>query len=125
MIYVASKTKHAAMWRAFRDQGYKISSTWIDEAEPGQTKDRAELAGRCIREVFNADALVLYCEPDEILKGALIELGVAFNGESNVFGIFMVGARDNVSLSSSVFLEHPIVFHCATVEEAIEEAAQC
>lgn len=34
-IYVASKTRHAAKWKALINKGYNIISTWIDEAGPG------------------------------------------------------------------------------------------
>ena len=76
-LYTASKTKHAHLWKQLRDNQIPIVSTWIDEAEEGQTVDYGELAQRCVREVSEATAFVLYVESDDILKGALIELGVA------------------------------------------------
>ena len=76
-FYVASKTKHAEMWKAAREAGEPIIATWIDEAGPGQTKDPGELADRCVREAAQASATILYCEPGEALKGALIEVGAA------------------------------------------------
>lgn len=77
-FYVASKIKYAELWRTQRDRlGHNIISTWIDEAEEGQTNDYSELACRCITEIKKCDILLLYCKPGEVLKGALIEAGAA------------------------------------------------
>ena len=75
-IYCASKTKHAQMWKDFRSLGSNIISTWIDEAGKGETKDMADLCNRCINECKECDALIVYAEPGDYLKGAFIEMGV-------------------------------------------------
>lgn len=78
MIYIASKTKHAAKWRELCVKfEVPIISTWINEAEAGQTADLGELWVRMLREVSLCDFLLLYVEPGEVLGGALIELGAA------------------------------------------------
>lgn len=77
MIYVASKTAHASMWREYRSVGAPIISTWIDEAGAGETTDFADLWTRCVMEARDALCLVLYRLPGEILKGALVEAGAA------------------------------------------------
>ena len=92
-IYVASKTKHAPTWRQLRDFGFPICSTWIDEAAQGQTKSWPDLWSRCVREAACSDALVLYHETGEVLKGALVEVGVAL-GEG--IPVFWVGPRMSV-----------------------------
>lgn len=80
-VYVASRAsipERSAMWRALRDDGLAITSTWIDEAGEGETACMADLWARIEREVSVADALILYAEPDDFpLKGALIEVGMA------------------------------------------------
>lgn len=76
-IYVASKVQHAEKWLALRAKGANIVSTWIDEAGDGQSADYEELAARCLSEISSSDVVLLYCEGDEILKGALIEAGAA------------------------------------------------
>jgi len=77
VIYVASRVKHAAMWRILREK-YAIISTWIDEAGEGETDDLSELWGRITAEVANCDALVLHVAPGDCpLKGALVEVGMA------------------------------------------------
>jgi hypothetical protein len=80
-FYVASRAslpERPAMWRYFRDQGFEVTSTWIDEAGEGETACMTELWGRILTEVGAADALILYVEPNDFpLKGALIEVGMA------------------------------------------------
>ena len=60
-IYTASKVKHAHLWRELRGQGYPVISTWIDEAESGESSSHEELSSRCLREVAKAGAVLLYC----------------------------------------------------------------
>lgn len=79
-VYVASRAteERAAMWRELRSQGWNISSTWIDEAGPGQTADLDELWGRIRREIAESDGLILYAKTEDFpLKGALVEAGMA------------------------------------------------
>ena len=90
-IYVASKTKHADLWKAMRAAGYPINSTWIDEAGVGETLDFNDLWTRCINEAAYCDALVVYREPDDVLKGAWVELGAALSHDRPVMA---VGLRD-------------------------------
>ena len=116
-IYIASKTKHAPRWRALRDAGYPIISTWIDEAEPGQSTDLADLADRCIRESRDAALFVVYCEPGETLKGGLIEVGARL-GVGKV--VVCVGTCES---TRSAFGKHPLWRERASVDEALAEAA--
>ena len=77
MIYVASRVRHAEMWRRLRSQ-YQINSTWIDEAGEGESSDLGELWQRIHVEVLRSSALVLHVEQEDFpLKGALIEVGMA------------------------------------------------
>ena len=111
MIYVASKTKHFKKWLAFRDAGYAINSTWLDEALPGQSKDLSDLWVRCCMEVNQAGVLVAYREKGEILKGAMIEIGVALSKPKPVL---LVGDWEGMS-----FLQHPTVKQISTLNEAM------
>lgn len=114
-IYIASKTIHAPKWRRLRTEGYNIISTWIDEAGFGQTHDYAELSVRCIKEIRQSDFLVLYCEDGEILKGALIEAGIAL-----AFGeeVRSVGKCD---ILSRVFSKHPLWKEYLDIYPALNE----
>lgn len=78
MIYVASRVKHADLWRDWRAKGAPILSTWIDEAGEGETADMGELWHRILLEVMECTSLVFYAEPDDFPhKGALVEVGMA------------------------------------------------
>ena len=112
-FYVASKTKHAPMWQELRAAGVPVLSTWIDEAGEDQTVDYAELAERCVREILVADAVLLYCEPGEILKGALVEVGAALAAGKEVR---CVGECDTLS---RVFCRHPAWREFPTMAAAI------
>lgn len=114
-IYAASKTKHAQMWRQLRLK-YPIISTWIDEAGQGDTTDRSELARRCIAEVVECDFVVLYCEQDETMKGAFIEVGAALALNKEVR---FIGKPENYPKVNSVFAEHPLWRNCKTLNEAL------
>lgn len=57
-IYVASKTKHAHIWKRYRDLDFPIVSTWIDEAGEGETTDLSDLWIRCIREASGPGLLL-------------------------------------------------------------------
>ena len=104
-LYMASKVKHAPRWRTLRDYlktcGVQIIATWIDEDGEGQTKDRAELAERCIREAVAADYFILYAEEGEVLKGALIKLGARLAA-----GKLCWHVGKGVNWPSGVFPEH-------------------
>jgi hypothetical protein len=78
-IYIASKTKHADKWIKLRSEGVDIISTWIDEAGEGQSEDMADLCKRCVDECLSCDYLIIYREPDDYLRGAFIEMGIALS----------------------------------------------
>jgi len=81
LLYVASRAsllERPQMWRALRASGWRIASTWIDEAGEGETGDFADLWHRIEAEVRASDGLILYAERGDFpLKGALIEVGMA------------------------------------------------
>lgn len=113
LIYTASKTTHAWRWRALRDTGVPINSTWIDEAGVGETVDFRDLWARCVGEAAGADALVLYVEPGETLKGALVEVGAAL---ASGVPVYVVGNPDGS------WVIHPLVRRCGSIEEAVDAA---
>jgi hypothetical protein len=101
-IYIASKTKHADRWKKLRDVfGYPIISTWIDEAGPGESKDLNDLWYRCVREASTAELLIVYREPDEVLKGGWIEVGAALAAGVPVYAIgleeFTIAKHDRLT----------------------------
>ena len=109
-LYTASKTKHAYIWKAWRAGGVPVVSTWIDEAGVGKTASFSDLWARCISEAANASDLLLYAEPGEVLKGALVELGAAL---ANRVPVVIVGCQDSWS-----FRNHPLVTCLGSLVEA-------
>jgi hypothetical protein len=116
MIYIASKTIHAPKWRGLHAQGCPIISTWIYEDGPGECKDLCNLWRRCIREVQAADVLIAYREPNEVLKGALVEIGAQLASGG---AVILVGFEEpNFS-----FKNHDLVASCKTMQDAFTMAA--
>jgi hypothetical protein len=112
-IYIASKVTHAEKWRRLRDEGWPVISTWIDEAGEGESKSLANLATRCIDEARSCTDFILYSEPGDVLKGALLECGAALANGVPVYG---VGTGPSIS---RVFENHPCWRICDTVEDAL------
>jgi hypothetical protein len=113
-IYVASKAFRGPMWRALRENGLPICSTWIDESEPGQTFDWEDLWLRCLREASEADTLVLYWEAGEVLKGALVEVGIALG-----HGIPIIWVGPELSVC-----HHPSVIRASSLKDGIDLARE-
>lgn len=109
-IYTASKVCHASKWVALRERGWLISATWIDEAGEGQTACLTDLWRRCVDEASSSDAVLLYVEPGEQLKGALVEVGAALACGVPVYVVGDVQAS---------WKKHPLVTVCDSVEHAL------
>lgn len=81
-VYTASKLSKAQMWRELYKQWPHVyfHARWLKHNEIG-TPDLQEYAGRFWLEdeedVRYADALLLFAENDEHLRGALVEAGMA------------------------------------------------
>lgn len=110
MIYVASKVKHAAMWRQLRDDGLPINATWIDKT-PVSAAEYRETWVQCIKEASQAHVTIVYAEPGEVLKGAFAEAGAALACGRQVLWV-------NPDPSWSV-VHHPLSRKCAHLGEAL------
>lgn len=112
-IYIASKTVHGPRWRALREAGVPIISTWIDESEVGATSDWPDLWSRCIGEASSCVALVAYREEGETLKGGLVEVGAALASGRRVYA---------VGLADQTVRHHPLFHVVDTLEDALRDA---
>lgn len=113
-IYIASKRKHAARWRELRDRfGFQIISTWIDEAGQGESADLCDLWHRCIAESSDADLLIIYCEPGDVLKGAWVALGAALASGVRVYA---------VGIEEFTVAKHDAIHHFPTMDAALAAA---
>ena len=113
-IYIASKTRHADRWRFLRDKvGEPIISTWIDEAGVGETSDFNDLWQRCLREATACQVLIVYREPEDVLKGAWVEMGAALASGVPVYAI---------GLEEFTIAKYQGVRHFTDMKEAIAAA---
>lgn len=114
-IYIASKTRHADRWLAMRAAGAPIISTWIDEAGEGASADLHDLWDRCITESKSCKTLIVYREPDDVLKGAWVEIGAALAAGVPVFA---------VGLDGFTISHFRGIRHFPTIEEAFAAASR-
>jgi hypothetical protein len=111
-IYAASLTKHAPRRLALRAAGAPLVSTWLDEWGPGESPSMRDLWIRNVREAAAADALVLYHEAGDVLKGAFVEVGAALACDVPVF---VVGDPPGS------WVAHPSVHRCPSLNEALRQ----
>jgi nucleoside 2-deoxyribosyltransferase len=96
-VYTASKLKHAALWRRLCDcnAGIYLHARWLKHNKIG-TLDSPENASEFWlqdeQDVKDADAVLVYAEGSDHLRGALVEAGMAL-----AFGVpvFVVGDHED------------------------------
>lgn len=117
-IYGASRTADVSIWRGLREQGWRITSTWIDEAEVGATKSWPDLWHRCVTEASECDALILLAQDG--LKGGLVEVGAALAKGRRVF-VVRRNAADTRAVTEMVgsWTNHPRVIICDGLHDAL------
>lgn len=119
-VYIASKLRHAARFRAMREHwsacGIDLHARWFDQAE-------IELASEPTPEDFHifwlvdeedvksSDAVVIFGEADDKLRGALVEAGIAIGA-----GILTIVVGDSEDFGS--WQHHPHVVRAASLEYA-------
>lgn len=122
-VYVASKIDHFGMWREYRRKwkarNIDIVSSWIDKIDPVHGDAHVtplRFAGEWIenyREVTAAKAVIAYGAPGDVLRGALIEVGIAMGQHKP---IIIVGPEDLPSWGSWQY--HPLVTYARTLDYA-------
>lgn len=123
-IYVASRAsipERSAMWRRLRDEGWQITSSWIDEAGEGETADFTDLWDRIMREIAAANKLVLFAETDDFpLKGAILEAGIAVGmGKPVVVCLPGVTLEGRTKRPIGSWISHRNVVRCDTLHSAM------
>lgn len=117
-IYVASCLRHAPRWRALRHEyrhRFTVLSHWIDIAPLKDADPEACREGwkRNLLEIRDCDFLILYAEPDDKLRGGLVEAGAALALYKTVV---VVGHHPDYS----TWRRHPGVLWSPTLEGAFE-----
>jgi nucleoside 2-deoxyribosyltransferase len=81
-VYGASKLRHAPMWNDLREAWPEIlwTARWPYQ-HVGQVPDTPDFASlfwlHDHEDVEKADGVLVYAEPDDVLRGALVEAGMA------------------------------------------------
>ncbi len=87
-VYVASRASvpdRPEMWRRLREQGWSISSHWIDEPISDHGKDFESLWTQVRSDIYRSSGLILYATSEDFpLKGALVEAGIAVGMKKRV-----------------------------------------
>lgn len=116
-VYTASKLRHAAMWRELRVTRPDVAFTarWPDIE--GQVPDTPENAGAFwthdVADVRRADAVLVYAEPGEHLRGGLVEAGVALGLGKQVV---VVGEHPDYG----TWQYHPLVQRARDIDHALQ-----
>lgn len=86
-VYIASKLEHAAKLRDVRHDGFHINARWIDTAEIHQKtlKPVTHWQQENFDDIEAAHFCILYVEPGDKLKGALVELGYAIRAGKQIW----------------------------------------
>lgn len=113
-IYVSSKLKHRDRWLATE---LPIVSTWIhgEELPPSEC---SAMWDRYRAEVEACDAFVLYAEPDDHLKGCILEMGMAFSLRRPIV-IVWTGSIETLAAKLGTIVYHRSVTVVPTTKDAI------
>lgn len=119
-VYVASTMNHRMLLRgvrrSWRPHNLVIISSWIDEGDNHDDCTPLQFAGKWItnyREVSEAKALVVYVEKRDVLRGALVEAGIALGQHKPVI---LVGDPHHPSFGSWQY--HPLTHAVPDLEAA-------
>jgi nucleoside 2-deoxyribosyltransferase len=126
-VYIASKLPHAERWRTLRQEwrqfGIDINSRWIDAAHlelenkdpinAEQPVDYRVWWTLDVEDVLAASALIVYAEKTDVLRGALVETGVAIAA-----GKFVVAVGEDDDSNFGTWHHHPFVYKVRTLEHA-------
>lgn len=111
-IYTASKISHAQMWRQLRAEHpyHHFTASWPDLIALNLESEKSPLVFRDaweqnIREVLEADILLLYFHESERLEGALVEVGAALAAGKRVHII------SSTPEALGTWKHHPLVTH--------------
>ena len=122
-IYTASKVWHAPKWRTLRDIGMNVKASWLDFPEGSlSVEQQVDLWTKCVEEATDADFVLLYAEPGDVMKGALIEAGCCLAAGGTVLQVgegpsLMAGDGSDAS-----FTQHPRWRRCADLAKALNIA---
>lgn len=120
-IYTSSKMRHGHMWRKICDARSDVifHARWLKHIQIG-TPDTPTHARKFWlqdqQDVRDADVLIVYAEPEDRLRGALVEVGMAL-----AYGVpvIVVGEHEDYG----TWRWHPAIHWADTLHNALELAA--
>jgi nucleoside 2-deoxyribosyltransferase len=115
-VYTASKLRHGAMWRAYADDRVHFHARWLVHNLHGTQADPERATEFWIEDEHDvrcADAVIVYAEEEDKLRGALVEAGMAV-----AYGIpvIVIGSHPDYG----TWQYHPGVARADTLEQAID-----
>lgn len=123
-VYFASHVRHAPKWLVIRDGAWgehiRVMSTWIEKSGLGKEEtlslnENESNWKRNIDQISLCDVLVVYAEPEDMLRGALIEVGAALSWEIPVLAWGTDGNHHDPRFGSWQY--HPLVVRLQTEEQ--------
>jgi nucleoside 2-deoxyribosyltransferase len=115
-VYISSHSQDEAraLARLLEAAGHEVAASWVGgpstRTSDRSETERAECAARNLREVEEADALVLLASDDKVPGGKFVEAGAAL-----ILGkpVCVVGRRENM------LLWHPGVFQVPEADHVV------
>lgn len=118
-LAIASKLRHAEMFRDLRKQWLQLhlTSRWIvtGNLASESTRPVTHWLQDNFDDIVRSEALLVYVEPEEHLRVALLEVGYALAHHKPVF---LVGEHDDYKKWQSFV---PFVHRYSTIEKALAE----
>ena len=125
-LYVASRMDHRGMWkhlrREWRAEGIAIVSSWIDVNDNHESQSPLAFSGAWIgnvREITEAKALLCFGEGKDVLRGALVEAGVAIGQHKPVIIVDSEVPADGRHPRWGSWQYHPLVHYASSLEKAL------
>lgn len=124
-FYIASRVKNRELVKEIHKQvttqGYKISSTWVDEEDiipyKKHTQAASSRSAQCIKTSSECDVFILVSDSEG--AGMYTELGAALhaNTQTGKPKIYVIGDH----LNRSVFFFHPAVKRFETLKNVLDD----
>lgn len=112
-VYVSSKLRHRSKWLS---SGIPTVASWI-HGEQLPPSECSAMWNRYRNEIARCDGFVLYVEPEDQLKGCLLELGMAFATGCRIVIVWSGGLEELADKIGTV-VYHASVAIVATIDEA-------
>lgn len=118
-IYTASRFTKGNIWlQILKDKDFKhvFNARWLRHFEIGtkETPERAQVFWvENLEDIADADMVLYFAEEDDLMGGALIEVGAAL-----AYGKPVMVVGSNRSHRSWVY--HPLIRQCDSLDEAME-----